>query len=255
MVDYNSLAQDYESTRGKNVPFNLIKRILTIQNIDCTSKVLDLGCGTGRFSINIQMLTGAKVTGIDNSPKMLEIAEKKYNKVTWLLDDLDNLKFQDSCIDLILMSFVVHHLKNLELLLRKLKSFLNYNGSLIIVTSSHEHIINWPKSLCLDQFSRFIEIDLARFPDINYLRELLENIGFKVNIEKFYDETTYKKEEYISMVKKKYISTFSLMTEEEFEVGFRKFLECINSRFSDTIVVKNDFVIIQARKYQDINTE
>lgn len=255
MVDYDSLAQNFEDTRGKNVPLNLIKKILNIQSIDCSSKVLDLGCGTGRFSINIQIMTGAKVTGIDNSLKMLEFAGKKYNKVTWLLDDLDNLKFQDCGTDLILLVFVIHHLKNLESLLRKLKKILNSNGSLIIVTSSHEHIINWPKSLCLNQFPRFIDLDLARFPDIKDLRDLLENIGFKVNIENFNDETIYKKEEYITMVQKKYLSTFSLLSKEEFEIGFRKFLDCINSRFSDSIVSKSDFVIIQARKSQNINTE
>jgi len=255
MVYYDDLAHDFEDTRGKDVPLKLIKTILNLQQIDCSSRVLDLGCGTGRIAITIQISTGAKITGIDNSTKMLEIAAKKYERVTWLKDDLDNLKFQDCCFDLILLVFVIHHLNNLESLLRKLKDMLSPSGSLIIVTVSREHIINWPKSLCLDQFPRFIDIDLARFQDIKDLRILLEDIGYKVNIESFNDETVYKKEEYIERVRKKYLSTLSLLSDEEFERGFKKFLECINSRFSENVIAKSDFVIVQGKKHQDINTE
>jgi ubiquinone/menaquinone biosynthesis C-methylase UbiE len=255
MVYYDDLAHDFEDTRGKDVPLKLIKTILNLQKIDCSSRVLDLGCGTGRIAITIQISTGAKITGIDNSTKMLEIAAKKYERVTWLKDDLDNLKFQDCCFDLILLVFVIHHLNNLESLLRKLKDMLSPSGSLIIVTVSREHIINWPKSLCLDQFPRFIDIDLARFQDIKDLRILLEDIGYKVNIESFNDETVYKKEEYIERVRKKYLSTLSLLSDEEFERGFKKFLECINSRFSENVIAKSDFVIVQGKKHQDINTE
>ncbi len=255
MVHYDELANDFEDTRGKDVPIKLIKSILNLQKIDCSSKVLDLGCGTGRISITMQLMTGAKITGIDNSTKMLDIAAKKYDHVSWLKDDLDNLKFQDCCFDLILLVFVIHHLQNLESLLRKLKTMLAKNGSLIIVTVSREHIINWPKSLCLDQFPRFIEIDLARFQDINALKILLEDIGYKVNIESFNDETVYKKEEYIERVRKKYLSTLAVLTDKEFELGFRKFLDCINSRSSENVVSKSDFVIIQAKNSQNINTD
>ncbi|MGC8497257.1 MAG: class I SAM-dependent methyltransferase [Thermoplasmata archaeon] len=255
MVDYDDLAHDFEDTRGKDVPLKLIKRILDLQKIDCSSKVLDLGCGTGRIAITMQLLTGAKITGLDNSTKMLEIAGKKYGHVSWLKDDLDNLKFQDCCFDLILLVFVIHHLQNLESLLRKLKNMLGSNGSLIIVTVSREHIINWPKSLCLDQFPRFIDIDLARFQDINALKILLEGIGYEVNIESFNDETVYKKDDYIERVRKKYLSTLSVLNDKEFELGFRKFLDCINSMGSENIVSKSDFVIIHAKKSQHINRE
>lgn len=255
MIQYDHLAQDFEDTRGKDVPLKLIKTILARQNIDCSSKILDLGCGTGRISIAMQMMTGAQVTGIDNSSKMLDIAAKKYDKIKWIKDDLDNLKFQGSNFDLILLVFVIHHLNNLDNLLENIKTMLSPQGSLIIVTVSREHIMNWPKTLCLDIFPRFIEIDLARFQDVDVLKQKIEKIGFKVCIDGFNDETVYKKEEYIARVKKKYLSTLAVLSDDEFELGFRRFLHCLDSKFGDTVVSKSDFVIIQARNSQHINTE
>ena len=59
-----------------------------VENIKEEDKVLDLGCGTGMLSFRAA-LRGAKVTGIDINPEMLEIAQKRIAE----LDVKDQIKF------------------------------------------------------------------------------------------------------------------------------------------------------------------
>ena len=58
--------------------FLLIKKIIK-KNLFKPTHLLDLGCGTGQYS-NLMTKLNLKVTGVDRSNNMLNIAKKKYKK-------------------------------------------------------------------------------------------------------------------------------------------------------------------------------
>ena len=72
-------------------------------------KILDVGCGSGRYCIEIAKADAQKVVGIDISPKMLEIARHLAlhygvsNSCEFLQKDILNM--QDSFDDVIAMGF------------------------------------------------------------------------------------------------------------------------------------------------------
>ena len=78
-------------------------------------KVLDVGCGTGSFSVLIkQMAPAVDIVGLDGDPQILEIARSKAK-----IDGLDihfdqglssNLPYPDASFDMVLTSFMLHHL-------------------------------------------------------------------------------------------------------------------------------------------------
>lgn len=78
------------------------------------SLVIDLGCGTGRFSDLIATGFGVEVIGIDPSQKMIDQARRKHpkGKVSYRRGAAEALPFADSCADLIFMSNIYHHLSN-----------------------------------------------------------------------------------------------------------------------------------------------
>lgn len=68
--------------------------------------VLDLGCGTGNFSLKLETL-GCRVTGVDVSKKMLSAARKNAeskgaNRVKFMEMDGNQLVFEDNTFDAVL---------------------------------------------------------------------------------------------------------------------------------------------------------
>ncbi len=57
---------------------------------DRTHSLLDLGCGTGSVTLDIitPLPPGARVVGVDLSPKMIEIARSRAPDLEWLVGDL-----------------------------------------------------------------------------------------------------------------------------------------------------------------------
>ncbi|MFK7792590.1 MAG: class I SAM-dependent methyltransferase [Devosiaceae bacterium] len=51
-------------------------------------KVLDLGCGTGKPIAKYLVEQGAKLTGVDYAPSMLEIARKRFPDHMWIEGDM-----------------------------------------------------------------------------------------------------------------------------------------------------------------------
>jgi len=89
-----------------------------IQNFlkkNCKDKrVLDCGCGEGRVSIFLAE-NGAEAFGIDISPETIKVAQKKaaernLTKISFLVQDVENLKFPDNYFDIIVCAGILHHL-------------------------------------------------------------------------------------------------------------------------------------------------
>lgn len=81
-------------------------------------KILDAGCGTGRFAKPLQVL-GFEVVGIDISAKMLERAKEKGAR-NLLLSDICFLPFSDSSFDATISIHVLHLVKGWSIALREI---------------------------------------------------------------------------------------------------------------------------------------
>jgi ubiquinone/menaquinone biosynthesis C-methylase UbiE len=78
----------------------------------CT-RILDLGCGTGRFSRPIAEHFNTGVIAIDPSEAMLAEARKKASPhVRYERGAGENIPLPDSSVDMVFMSMVFHHFKD-----------------------------------------------------------------------------------------------------------------------------------------------
>lgn len=103
-------------------------------------EILDFGCGTGRWSVPLA-LAGAKVTGVDFSPGMLEKAKAKARangaEVQYLLHDLNTvLPFADSSFDLVLSCLALEHFQSLKLPFSQIARVCR-SGGRVIITAMH----------------------------------------------------------------------------------------------------------------------
>ena len=79
-------------------------------------KVLDVGCGTGTDAIALRAKVGAggEVVGLDAAPEMIAVARDKATKqgadIDFRVGLIEEIPFPDDCFDLVLTSFMLHHL-------------------------------------------------------------------------------------------------------------------------------------------------
>jgi ubiquinone/menaquinone biosynthesis C-methylase UbiE len=72
------------------------------------AKILDIGCGTGAFSVCLQQI-GYDVTGVDIAPKMVKQALKA-GVISVIGDAVTGLDFEDKSFTLVTAAFVAHGL-------------------------------------------------------------------------------------------------------------------------------------------------
>ncbi len=90
-------------------------RVLDRAGVQNGERVLDLACGTGTLALRVQdRAPGARVTGVDADPKILEQARAKAEKagaeVSFDVGMSTDLPYDDDSFDVVLSTLFFHHL-------------------------------------------------------------------------------------------------------------------------------------------------
>ncbi|WP_316896780.1 metalloregulator ArsR/SmtB family transcription factor [Pseudodesulfovibrio indicus] len=106
---------------------------------DCAA---DIGCGTGDM-LEILSQSAKTVIGVDNSPKMLELAEERFSgdaRMSLRIGEMTHLPLRDWEADCTVMSLVLHHLARPVDALREAARVLKIGGRLLIAEfDQHEN--------------------------------------------------------------------------------------------------------------------
>lgn len=108
--------------------------------------VLDLGCGTGRFSQPLASRFDADVIGLDPSAKMLEQARGKphSSRVRYAMGRGEEIPLRSHSVDLVFMSMVFHHFKNPPLVVRECSRVLRDGGLVFLRAGTLEQVTSYP---------------------------------------------------------------------------------------------------------------
>ncbi|HEY32315.1 MAG TPA: class I SAM-dependent methyltransferase [Dehalococcoidia bacterium] len=215
-IDYTDISQTYDDYRAFSK--HRAEELGDFGGIREGMRVLDVGCGTGNLATQLLDLMNLDVVGIDISLPMLAVARGKSLEVICTDAASNRLPFRDSCFDIITSTYVIHQISNLKLMFSECHRVLR-DGALVLLTSSHEQIENYHPV-----FKRFfpgaIDIDKARFPDIPVICDLLVTTGFQdIKHKQVLGDSIVIDEEYLRKVKGKYVSTYRLLPQSEFERG------------------------------------
>jgi ubiquinone/menaquinone biosynthesis C-methylase UbiE len=106
-----------------------------------TRSILDVGTGKGGFlPVLRKTFPGARITGIDPDPAMLEIASRHYPEITFLRMEAEHLDFTDSSFDVASLSMVLHHLPKINKGLKEIKRVVKTDGFIIINETISDHL-------------------------------------------------------------------------------------------------------------------
>jgi ubiquinone biosynthesis O-methyltransferase len=134
---YNNVWRDPEFVKIHWIP--RISEIIN-QARNNGNKVLELGCGLGMLSLELAR-NGLDVTGVDLSPKNIDVANEYKKKNTfkdnfgsleYVCCDVNEMHFGKEGFDSVIFFRSLHHIPNWENLLEKVHSVLKTGGKLIL---------------------------------------------------------------------------------------------------------------------------
>jgi ubiquinone/menaquinone biosynthesis C-methylase UbiE len=143
-MDYDAteIAQSYD--KGRAVTPQALQQwhafLTTHIEPSAISLVIDLGCGTGRFSGLLAAHFAARVVAIEPSQKMLDQAHRKLANGNVMLQRAaaEALPLADGCADLVFMSMVYHHLASPRLVAEECWRVLRRGGQVCIRNGTRE---------------------------------------------------------------------------------------------------------------------
>ncbi len=191
-------------------------------------------------------MTTAQVVGIDAEPKVLEVARRKdpSGRIRWDRGTAYRLPLADGAAALVLMSMVVHLLKQRCRAFREARRVLRPGGRLVIWTFTPDHV----KRFFLNEyFPSIARIDGARFPSPSSLERSLRMAGFfAVNVNFQRDEASLGIADLVDRVRGRYISTLSLVPALEFRLGLQRLEELRTSAGNRPVRYELEWAILSA---------
>jgi SAM-dependent methyltransferase len=124
--DFDALMNRYDLERRLEVVFDDLLGGRTLSG----QTVLDVGCGTGFFTI-AALRRGARVTSVDIGIELLRRARVKGATAT-LAGDAAALPFADGTFDVVISSECIEHTRRPELCVRDMLRVLRPNGLLVL---------------------------------------------------------------------------------------------------------------------------
>lgn len=176
---YDMAAQFYDEKEKYLNSFEQGKIIPLLGDLK-DKKVLDIGAGTGRFSLFLAG-RGAQVTALDISPKMLELVKKKNSKIQTVIGDAESLPFDHEAFDIVAAAFLIVHLKDPRLFFDEVYRVLK-DGGVFMVTNINQK----DPPLVKTKTDPIIIESFYHRPE--KIRELLESLAFQIEQEIFVKE-------------------------------------------------------------------
>lgn len=122
-------------------------RLIDLCDMARPRSILDLGCGTGAvLALAGERFAGARLTGVDAAPAMLDVARARLPGAQFLCQDVTAPVVADG-YDLILSSMVLHWLDDPVAVLGRWKGLLNPGGMLAVALPVAGSFAEW-RDLC-----------------------------------------------------------------------------------------------------------
>lgn len=151
-------------------------------------RILDLGCGTGQLTAQIAH-SGAQVTGLDNSPAMLEEARKHNPNLTFVLADAAAFRLP-AAFDAVFSNAVLHWVKDASGAAASIAAALLPGGRFVAELGGKGNIASVQAALRAVFGPSADERSPWYYPSIGEYASILEQHGLEVREARLFDRPT-----------------------------------------------------------------
>lgn len=159
--DNTTIASTYDAARGLQPETQMRWLDLVAAHAPADLRlIVDLGCGTGRFTGPLAEKFGARVIGVDPSERMLAEARRKTMsaQVEFMQAPAERLALEQGSADLVFMSMMLHHLENRASAARECRRVLRSGGRIFIRNTTRESI--YPHTRFFPGFQAIVDSQL-----------------------------------------------------------------------------------------------
>ena len=174
-VNYDVLAPKYDARYAQNPLAGVSRELRELVIKSRARDVLEVGCGTGHWVIELQPLV-RRLVGLDFSFGMLEQARAQNDKLLLTNGDANDLPFPSASFDLVLSLNALQHYTDQRAFITEARRLLRPGGALAIVNlDPHIGRDQW---YLYDYFEGVKAADLRRFPSSGTLLDWMLAAGF-----------------------------------------------------------------------------
>jgi ubiquinone/menaquinone biosynthesis C-methylase UbiE len=237
--EFSRIASEYDKgRRGEDLELwgNETRRLANLEEEDI---VLDLGCGTGLYTMAIGWESDALMCGMDPAVGMLGEAREKSRDVHWFNGIGEWLPVRDGLLDCIFSSQVWHHIQDKQGTADECCRVLKVDGTVVIRTIGHRQL---HEKVVFRYFPEIKQNQLDVYPSDVEFTSYFKNAGFSdVEFHEYTEERYQTVEEFIEIATKKLWSMFRPITVE----GLRRGVKELQRYYDETggAVVRNDEMI------------
>jgi len=249
-ADYSEIAPVYDQARRADKPHLewWFERLAEAGGLGPGKRLVDLGCGTGRFTIPLVEQTRCGAVGLDSSSAMLARARAndRAGLVRWVRGDVEQPGVADDSFDCALMSLMMHHVYDHLTTFRAVFRMLRPGGVLLIRQGTLEQILN-------DAMHRFfpetVGVDLARTPLRIQIEQWLAQAGFdQVEVDLIKQQSAASNEQVLAELQLRVCSALRLISDDAFYSGLRRAEAFVREHPEDDSLTWDLFTLFVARK-------
>jgi ubiquinone/menaquinone biosynthesis C-methylase UbiE len=249
-ADYSEIAEVYDEVRKDDLPHIVWwqTKIALEGKLGPGKRFIDLGSGTGRWTIPLARRTGCEAVGMDCSEAMLAKARAKdaEGRVSWVVGDCEKLQLEPESFDCALMSLMMHHLEDHLGTFRGVLRILRPGGVFLVRQGTLEDILRDPMHRF---FPEAVTIDRKRTPFRSEIERWLDEAGFNpVKVETFKQHTYSSNMRLLEEIEKRVCSALRIIGDEAFAAGLARFKAYLRRPADDPSLRDSFFTVFIATR-------
>jgi SAM-dependent methyltransferase len=175
-VDYDAVAPTYNTRYEVNLLPGVAQHLRALVESVGGGRVLEVGCGTGRWLAELQPLAG-QVVGFDFSAGMLGKARQRGLGLALAQGQAGELPFAAGSFDLVYSVNALHHFPRPQQFIAEARRLLRPGGALAVIgMDPRAGRLRW---YVYDYFPETLPADLERFPSSGTLIDWMTAAGFE----------------------------------------------------------------------------